>query len=144
MVLPLRYRQRAIVLAAVKDKPFGWPRKARPSLTATRHDGAGQLRSGGKNGSAGVKQKNGYGSRFRAKILSSRYARAAINFPGTKNRNNRGFPHQIPWLCSTIISFRVGAEDAPYMEQEFGERFDQFDLTQLRNHHIYLKLMIDG
>ena len=36
-------------------------------------------------------------SRFRAKILSSRYARAAINFPGTKNRNNRGFPHQTPW-----------------------------------------------
>src|SRR6516165_12063837 len=26
--LPLRYRQRAIVLAAAKDKPFGWPRKS--------------------------------------------------------------------------------------------------------------------
>jgi hypothetical protein len=46
--------------------------------------------------------------------------------------------------AGTIISFRVGAEDAPYLEQEFGERFDQFDLTQLQNHHIYLKLMIDG
>jgi hypothetical protein len=46
---PLRYRQRAIVLAAVKDKPFGWPRKVRPSLTATRHDGAVELRSGRKN-----------------------------------------------------------------------------------------------
>src|SRR3954469_9030322 len=52
-------------------KPFGWPRKARPSLTATRHDGAVELRSGRKNGSAGVKQKNGCESRFRAKILSS-------------------------------------------------------------------------
>src|ERR1700689_2018203 len=83
--LPLRYHQRAIVLAAVKDKPFGWPRKTRPSLTATRHDGAVELRSGRKNGSAGVKQKNGGKSRFRAKILSSRYVRAAINFPGTKN-----------------------------------------------------------
>src|SRR6516164_3501539 len=94
-----RDRQRAIVLAAVKDKPFGWPRKARPSLTATRHDGAVELRSGRKNGSAGVKQKNGYGSRFRAKNLSSRYARAAINFPGTKNRNTCGFSHQTPWSC---------------------------------------------
>src|SRR6516225_4049483 len=94
-----RDRQRAIVLAAVKDKPFGWPRKARPSLTATRHDGAVELRSGRKNGSAGVKQKNGCESRFRAKILSSRYARAAINFPGTKNRNTRGFSHQTPWSC---------------------------------------------
>ena len=82
-----------------KDKPFGWPRKARPSLTATRYDGAVELRSGRKNGSAGVKQKNGYGSRFRAKNLSSRYARAAINFPGTKNRNTCGFSHQTPWSC---------------------------------------------
>ena len=93
--LPLRDRQRAIVLAAVKDKPFGWPRKARPSLTATRHDGAVELRSGRKNGSAGVQQKNGCESRFRAEILSSRYVRAAINYPGTKNRNIYGFPHQI-------------------------------------------------
>ena len=99
LVLPLRYRQRAIVLAAVKDKPFGWPRKVRPSLTATRQDGAVELRSGRKNGPAGVKQKNGYGSRFRAKNLSSRYARVAIKFLDTKNRNNREFPHQTPWWC---------------------------------------------
>ena len=33
------------------------------------------------------------------RFCSSRYARATINFPGTKNRNNRGFPHQIPWWC---------------------------------------------
>jgi type IV secretory pathway TraG/TraD family ATPase VirD4 len=52
--------------------------------------------------------------------------------------------HAVLGNAGTIISFRVGAEDAPYLEQEFGERFDQFDLTQLRNHHIYLKLMIDG
>src|SRR6516162_3795024 len=91
---PIRHRG-----GAYKDKPFGWPRKARPSLTATRHDGAVELRSGRKNGSAGVKQKNGCESSFRAKILSSRYARAAINFPGTKNRNTRGFSHQTPWSC---------------------------------------------
>ena len=97
--LPLRSGQSAIVLAAVKDKPFGWPRKARPSLTAnsTRWRNRTAVRSGDR--SAGVKQKNGCESRFRAKILSSRYARAAINFPGTKNRNNRGFPHQTPWWC---------------------------------------------
>jgi hypothetical protein len=42
------------------------------------------------------------------------------------------------------ISFRVGAEDAPYLEQEFQERFDRLDVTQLPNYRIYLKLMIDG
>jgi len=52
--------------------------------------------------------------------------------------------HAVLGNAGTIISFRVGAEDAPYLEQEFQERFDQLDLTQLGNHRIYLKLMIDG
>jgi hypothetical protein len=33
--------------------------------------------------------------------LSSRYARVAINFPGTKNKNTGGFSHQTPWSCLT-------------------------------------------
>jgi hypothetical protein len=52
--------------------------------------------------------------------------------------------HAVLGNAGTIISFRVGAEDAPYLEQEFQERFDQIDLTQLGNHRVYLKLMIDG
>jgi hypothetical protein len=52
--------------------------------------------------------------------------------------------HAVLGNAGTIISFRVGAEDAPYLEQEFQERFDRIDLTQLGNHRIYLKLMIDG
>jgi hypothetical protein len=44
----------------------------------------------------------------------------------------------------TLISFRVGAEDAPYIEREFVNRFEQIDLMQLPNHRIYLRLMIDG
>jgi type IV secretory pathway TraG/TraD family ATPase VirD4 len=52
--------------------------------------------------------------------------------------------HAVLGNVATIISFRVGAEDAPYMTQEFHERFDPIDLLQLPNHHIYLKLMIDG
>ena len=46
--------------------------------------------------------------------------------------------------AGSIISFRVGAEDAPYLEREFVERFEQIDLMQLPNYRIYLKLMIDG
>jgi hypothetical protein len=53
-------RKPAIVLAAVKDKPFGWPPRWRPSLTAARHDGATELRSGRKNGFAEVEQKNAH------------------------------------------------------------------------------------
>jgi hypothetical protein len=44
----------------------------------------------------------------------------------------------------TTISFRVGAVDAPYLVKEFQEEFETEDLIQLANHHVYLKLMIDG
>jgi len=44
----------------------------------------------------------------------------------------------------TIISFRVGAEDAKYLAKEFSPVFSESDLINLPNYHIYLKLMIDG
>jgi type IV secretory pathway TraG/TraD family ATPase VirD4 len=52
--------------------------------------------------------------------------------------------HAVLGNAGTLISFRVGAEDASYLEQEFQERFDRLDVTQLPNYRIYLKLMIDG
>ncbi|HHD92614.1 MAG TPA: DUF87 domain-containing protein [Candidatus Portnoybacteria bacterium] len=44
----------------------------------------------------------------------------------------------------TIVSFRVGAEDAEFLEKEFSPEFFAEDLVNLPNYHIYLKLMIDG
>lgn len=44
----------------------------------------------------------------------------------------------------TMISFRVGAEDAKYLAREFHPVFNETDIINLPNHHIYLKLMIDG
>ncbi len=44
----------------------------------------------------------------------------------------------------TIISFRLGIEDAKHLAGEFYPVFNQNDLVNLPNHHIYLKLMIDG
>src|SRR5580704_16879265 len=52
--------------------------------------------------------------------------------------------HAVLGNTGTIISFRVGAEDAPYLSREFTDVFDEIDLVQLPNYHIYLKLMIDG
>jgi Type IV secretion-system coupling protein DNA-binding domain len=52
--------------------------------------------------------------------------------------------HAVLGNAGTLISFRVGAEDASYLAREFNGVFDQADLIQLPNHHIYLKLMIDG
>jgi len=44
----------------------------------------------------------------------------------------------------TIISFRVGIEDARYLAGEFHPVFNEDDLIKLPNYHIHLKLMIDG
>jgi type IV secretory pathway TraG/TraD family ATPase VirD4 len=52
--------------------------------------------------------------------------------------------HAVLGNAGSIISFRVGAEDAPYLVREFYEEFEDIDFLQLPNYHIYLKLMIDG
>jgi type IV secretory pathway TraG/TraD family ATPase VirD4 len=52
--------------------------------------------------------------------------------------------HAVLGNIGTLISFRVGAEDAPYLTREFRDRFTEIDLMQLPNHDIYLTLMIDG
>ncbi|QQS15572.1 MAG: type IV secretion system DNA-binding domain-containing protein [Candidatus Moraniibacteriota bacterium] len=44
----------------------------------------------------------------------------------------------------TIISFRVGATDAEFLEKEFSPIFLATDIVNLEKYHIYLKLMIDG
>ena len=46
--------------------------------------------------------------------------------------------------AGTLISFRLGAEDANFLAREFTPIFDMEDLLSLPNYHIYLKLMIDG
>src|SRR5258706_10962154 len=44
----------------------------------------------------------------------------------------------------TIISFRIGVEDAGYLAKEFYPVFDQTDFVNLPKYAMYLKLMIDG
>jgi len=44
----------------------------------------------------------------------------------------------------TLVVFRVGAQDAEYLEKEFYPEFEAGDLINLAKYNIYLKLMIDG
>jgi len=44
----------------------------------------------------------------------------------------------------TIVSYRVGAEDAEALAKEFAPRFTEEDLVNLGKFDMYLKLMIDG
>ncbi|MCK5044752.1 type IV secretion system DNA-binding domain-containing protein [Candidatus Parcubacteria bacterium] len=44
----------------------------------------------------------------------------------------------------TLISFRVGADDAEFLEKEFSPEFWARDIVNLAKYNIYLKLMING
>jgi len=44
----------------------------------------------------------------------------------------------------TIMCFRIGAEDAEFLEREFSPEFTAEDLVNSAKYNIYLKLMIDG
>lgn len=52
--------------------------------------------------------------------------------------------HAVLGNVGTIVSFRLGAEDAPYLAREFSGVFDVPDLVQLPNYCMYVKLMIHG
>jgi len=44
----------------------------------------------------------------------------------------------------TIVSFRVGAEDAQFLEKEFEPIFNSQDLMNIDNFNFYIKMMMDG
>jgi energy-coupling factor transporter ATP-binding protein EcfA2 len=52
--------------------------------------------------------------------------------------------HAVLGNIGTIVSFRVGMVDAPYLAKEFEDEFDQMDFIRLANYRAYIKLMIDG
>ncbi|HEY3814570.1 MAG TPA: DUF87 domain-containing protein [Caulobacteraceae bacterium] len=52
--------------------------------------------------------------------------------------------HAVLGNAGTLVSFRVGAEDAPVLASELQPVFGVVDLLNLPNRRFYLKLMIDG
>ena len=52
--------------------------------------------------------------------------------------------HAVLGNAGTLISFRLGPEDAGFIAREFEPYFDHLDLLNLPNHEIYIKLLIDG
>src|SRR5271165_216075 len=73
-----RVTKPATVLAAIKDKPFRWPPSGWPSLTAARHGGAIEPRSGRKNGPPAYGQTLA-DSRLQDSSISSKTAQAGGN-----------------------------------------------------------------
>ena len=52
--------------------------------------------------------------------------------------------HAILGNIGTLISFRIGTNDASYLSREMYPEFNIEDFIHLPNYHIYLKLMVNG
>lgn len=71
-------------------------------------------------------------------IIAHQYTAQLSNENGTAVRD------AVFGNVGTMIIFRVGADDADFLEKEFEPEFTTQDLVNLPNFHVYLKLMIDG
>lgn len=71
-------------------------------------------------------------------ILTHQYINQMI-FDGNTSMRDAIFGN-----VGTIVSFRVGAEDAEFLEKEFDPVFLLNDIVNLSKYQVYLKLMIDG
>ena len=66
------------------------------------------------------------------------------NFDPAVNKTNSRLDHFLgATSVGSIISFRVGAEDAKYLAREF-HPFAEADFISLPNYNVYLRLMVDG
>ena len=71
-------------------------------------------------------------------ILAHQYIRQLIHDMNTKVRD------AVFGNVGTLVSFRVGAEDAEFLEKEFTPEFLAPDILNLPKASVYIKLMIDG
>jgi len=44
--------------------------------------------------------------------------------------------------AGTIVSFRIGVEDAEILEKEYAPVFNKYDLVNIEAYHAYVKLLI--
>ncbi len=68
---------------------------------------------------------------------------AQLETMGDKGKNTK-VKDAIFGNIGTMITFRVGADDAEFLEKEFLPAFTIDDLVNIPNYNIYLKLMING
>ncbi len=76
-------------------------------------------------------------------ILANQYLGQLEEMTPTGGKNNK-VGDAVFGNVGTIISFRVGAEDAEFLEKEFLPDFEATDFVNLAKYNIYLKLMVNG
>src|SRR3989338_2221295 len=73
-----------------------------------------------------------------ALIISHQYIGQLMTETSTKIRDS------IFGNVGTLVSFRVGATDAEFLETQFAPELVAIDMVNLPNYNVYLKLLVDG
>jgi len=63
---------------------------------------------------------------------------------GTQGAGSKGLRDAVFGNAGTMVSFRIGVEDAETMAKEFAPTFNEFDLVNIDRFNAYVKLMING
>lgn len=69
---------------------------------------------------------------------------AQIWWSGAKKWDKPSIKDAVFWNAGTIMSFKVGAEDAEYLEKEYAPLLSQQDIIGIANYTSYCKLNIDN
>ncbi len=63
---------------------------------------------------------------------------------GAQGAGSKGLRDAVFGNTGTMVSFRIGVEDAEVMAKEFSPTFNEFDLVNIDRYNAYVKLMING
>jgi len=82
--------------------------------------------------------------KYRLALIMAHQFIAQIGGSGAKSNDKPSIKDAVFGNAGTIQSFKVGADDAEYMEKEYAPLLSQQDIIWVANYTTYLKLNIDN
>lgn len=82
--------------------------------------------------------------KYRLALIMAHQFIAQIGGNGAKKGDKPSIKDAVFWNAGTIMSFKVGAEDAEYLEKEYAPMLSQQDIIGIANFTTYCKLNIDN
>ncbi len=77
-------------------------------------------------------------------IVAHQYLGQLEQQAGAQGAGSKDLRDAVFGNTGTMVSFRIGAEDAEVMAKEFAPTFNEFDLVNVDRFNAYIKLMING
>ena len=77
-------------------------------------------------------------------IIAHQYLGQLTQAAGAQGAGSKDLRDAVFGNAGTMITFRIGVEDAEIMAKEFAPAFNEFDLVNIDRFNAYVKLMING